>query len=172
MYVPCRICTVEVLTMNLPVPVEPGDRRPVPGTLRPMTPWPVFPDFERLWERMNRLFFDRWPDAFGSDLWTPAVDIEETEDAYLFEVELPGINRDDIHIDASGNELAISGQITERERVGVLRHRTRRTGAFLYRASLPSGVDTDGIKAEFSNGVLAVRVPRTEAAKPRRIPIV
>jgi HSP20 family protein len=125
----------------------------------------MFPEFERLWKRM----FDGWPDM---DLWTPAVDIEETEDAYVFEVELPGVGRDDVQVDATGNELTISGRITERERTGVVRHRTRRTGAFMYRASLPDGVDTDTIEARFSDGILTVRVPRTEAAKPRRIPIV
>src|SRR5882762_12009496 len=60
--------------------------------------------------------------------WTPFVDIEEGDDAYVLEVELPGVQRDDVNIELVGNELMISGELKERERKGIVRRRTRRVG--------------------------------------------
>ncbi len=101
----------------------------------------------------------------------PPVDVEQTDDAWIFEVELPGARREDVQVEISDAELAISGEIKERERAGVVRHRTRRAGAFQYRATLPPGVDADRVEARFGNGVLTVTVPRPEHAKTRRITI-
>jgi HSP20 family protein len=67
--------------------------------------------------------------------------------------------------------LRIHGQIVEKERKGVMRHRTRRTGSFDYRVALPTGVDPDQITARYHDGVLTVTVPRAESSKPRRITI-
>jgi HSP20 family protein len=79
------------------------------------------------------------------------------------------LKRDDITVEATGNELSITGEYKEKERVGLLRRRTRRVGQFEYRASLPSDVDIEHISADLADGVLSVRVPKREAAKPRRI---
>jgi len=97
--------------------------------------------------------------------------VEETEDAWIFEVELPGANRDDVQVEATDTELVISGKIEERERAGVVRRRARRSGAFEYRTTLPAGIDPDQIDARFDNGLLTVDVPRPERAKTRRIKI-
>ncbi len=103
--------------------------------------------------------------------WTPLADVTESDDAWLFEIELPGLKRDDITIEATGNELSITGEYKEKERVGMLRRRTRRVGRFEFRATLPSDVDVEHISADLADGVLSVRVPKREAAKPRRIAI-
>ncbi|HEX6686854.1 MAG TPA: Hsp20/alpha crystallin family protein [Candidatus Limnocylindrales bacterium] len=89
----------------------------------------------------------------------------------IFEFELPGVRRDDINIEVGQQELHIYGQIGERERTGVMRHRTRRTGGFDYRVALPGGVDPDKITARYTDGVLTVTVPRAESSRPRRINI-
>jgi HSP20 family protein len=99
------------------------------------------------------------------------VDVEETDDVWLFEVDLPGVRREDVQIEVSDGELTISGELKERERTGVLRHRTRRTGRCGYQTTLPAGVDPDRVEARFDDGVLTVRVPCPEQAKPRRIKI-
>ena len=70
--------------------------------------------------------------------WTPPVDIEEEDDAYVIEAEVPGAKREDVNIELQGNELAITGEIKERERKGILRRNTRRVGRFDYRVTLPS----------------------------------
>jgi HSP20 family protein len=99
--------------------------------------------------------------------WIPPVDIEEEDDAYVLEVELPGVKRDDVHIELVGNELTISGELKERERTGIVRRRTRRVGRFDYRVMLPSQVNADGIQARMKEGVLTVRVPKVEQSRRR-----
>jgi HSP20 family protein len=103
--------------------------------------------------------------------WAPPVDIEEREDAYIVEAEVPGISREDVNIDLIGNELTISGEIKEKERDGILRRRTRRVGRFQYRVILPEHVDSDGVDAKLGDGVLTIRVPKSERAKRRRIDV-
>ncbi|HCT79688.1 MAG TPA: heat-shock protein Hsp20 [Micromonosporaceae bacterium] len=130
----------------------------------------LFRDVDAIFSRMLRGLdmpgTSRWPQSFA-----PPVDIEETEDAYIFEFDLPGVRRDDITIDVGQQELHISGQIVEKERKGILRHKTRRTGSFDYRVALPSGIDSDRVQATFKDGVLTVTVPRAETSRPRRIKV-
>ena len=69
--------------------------------------------------------------------WIPDVDIEETDDAWILEAELPGARAEDVHVELDDGELTIRGAIAERERTGILRRRTRRVGEFEYTVSLP-----------------------------------
>ncbi|WP_158847848.1 Hsp20/alpha crystallin family protein [Saccharothrix deserti] len=134
--------------------------------------WDPFREFEDLYREMGR-----WMDSVtgrldeGVRAWSPLADVAETDDAYLVEVELPGVKREDINIDLIGSELAITGELKEKERQGLFRSRTRRTGQFSYRVTLPHDVDADKVEANLADGVLSVRVPKSEAAKPRRIAI-
>lgn len=73
--------------------------------------------------------------------WQPAVDVEETDDAFVYEIDVPGVDRDDITVEVRDNDLVISGEYQEKERSGVMHRHTRRTGSFSYRSTLPSGVD-------------------------------
>ncbi|HET9677174.1 MAG TPA: Hsp20/alpha crystallin family protein [Solirubrobacterales bacterium] len=68
-------------------------------------------------------------------------------------------------------ELLITGEIKERERVGVLRHRTRRTGKFEIRVALPNDVDTERVDARLDSGVMLVEIPKPERAKPRKVTV-
>jgi HSP20 family protein len=111
------------------------------------------------------------PLAGAAHGWTPAADVTETDDAYLVEIELPGVGRKDLSVEVAGDQLQVSGEIVEKEKVGWLRRRTRRVGRFSYQTLLPGGIDAEHISADLADGVLAVRVPKTEAAKPRRITI-
>ncbi|PWK86856.1 HSP20 family protein [Lentzea atacamensis] len=131
-----------------------------------------FREFEDLYGQLGR-----WMDSVVSSVgegvraWAPLADVTETGEAYLVEVELPGVKRDDITVDLAGTELSISGEIKEKERQGLFRYRTRRVGQFSYQVTLPQDVDADKIQADLADGVLTVRVPKTEAARPRRIAI-
>jgi len=146
--------------MGEPVPVRKGQ------ALQPWH-WEPFREMENMLGRMIRGYSDpTLPSWAGAYL--PPVDIEETDDAYIFEVELPGVRREDITIEVDAQELHITGQIMEKERKGVVRQSTRRSGGFDYRASLPTGVDPDRAEAHFDNGVLTVRIPR-EGKQRRRI---
>jgi HSP20 family protein len=136
--------------------------------------WEPLRELARLHQRMSQLMTT----ALGADLlsgtaqgWTPLADITETDDAYLIEIEVPGVHRKDLTVEIAGGDLRVSGEIIQKEKLGWLRHRTRHVGQFAYRTSLPADIDTDHISADLADGVLTVRVPKTEAAKPRRIAV-
>ncbi len=119
---------------------------------------------------------ERWP-SFADELISsladvvPLADIEESDDAYLVEIELPGVRRDDVTIEMSGGRLSVTGQRRERRRVGLLRRSTRTTGRFRLQVALPLEVDADAVTAHLDHGMLTVTVPKAAAARRRRIPI-
>jgi HSP20 family protein len=152
----------------------------LPERRRPGAPerWEPFQEFEQVTERMRRMLeetfggFGRWPSLLQETAgWSPPVDIEEQDDAYVLEAELPGVRRENIDIELVGNELAITGELKEKERTGVVRRRTRRTGHFDYRVTLPEQVDAEQIDASLDEGVLTVRVPKSERAQRRKVAI-
>jgi HSP20 family protein len=103
--------------------------------------------------------------------WIPDVDIEETDDAWILEVELPGAQAEDVHVEADEGELTIRGAIAERERKGVLRRRTRRVGEFEFQVALPGLSGDVQPEARLHHGVLEVRVPKPQRAGRREIQI-
>ena len=134
--------------------------------------WDPLRELDQLQLRMTQLIgtvIGSAGDTAGA--WTPLADVTETDDAYLVEIDLPGVDRKDLSVEVAAGELRIGGEIVEKERVGWLRHRTRRVGRFAYRTTLPGDIDADRISADLAGGVLTVRVPKTEAAKPRRITV-
>jgi HSP20 family protein len=134
--------------------------------------WEPLQELEQLHEQMGRLMESVWSPGQGNGgIWMPLADIEETDDAWIIEAELPGVDRDDVNVEMRDSELIISGDIKEKERKGILRRRTRRTGRFEYRVSLPGLSDQENIEANLHDGVLTVRVPKSEQAKPRRIEV-
>ncbi|WP_251016603.1 Hsp20/alpha crystallin family protein [Streptomyces sp. ISL-99] len=84
---------------------------------------------------------------------------------------MPGAKKDDITVELNAGELSVHGEIKEKERTGVLRSRTRRTGQFDYRVPLPQDTDEEHVTAELADGVLTVKVPKAQKTKPRRIEI-
>ena len=124
-------------------------------------------------QRLEQTVGGGWPSQLLSEGagWSPFVDIEEQDDAYMLEAELPGVKRDDVNIEVVGNELSITGEIKEKERKGALRRRTRRTGRFEYHVRLPDQVDASKIDASLDQGVLTVRVPKAERAKRQKVEI-
>ena len=140
---------------------------------QPLQRWEPFRELEQLQEHMDRLMQGVWSPAGGGNggAWMPVTDIEETDDAWVIEAELPGVDRKDVNVEMRDSELIISGEIKEKERKGVLRRQTRKTGEFEYRVTLPGDSDAEHIEANLHDGVLTVRVPKTEQAKPRRIEV-
>jgi HSP20 family protein len=140
--------------------------------------WEPLRELEQATERMRRMLDETfggfgWPSLLTERVaWSPLVDIEETDDAYVVEAELPSVKREDVNIELVGNDLQITSEIKERERTGTLRRRTRRSGRFAYRVTLPTRVDADKIDANLADGVLTVRVPKSERDQRRRIEIM
>jgi len=145
-----------------------------PGS-QPSARWDSFAEFEDLYQRMGQLlggaFGGGWPPPVQG--WAPPADLSETDEAYLAEVELPGVARDDISVELAGQELVISGEFTDTGKEDRALRRGRRSGRFEYRVLLPGQADPDPDKvtAALADGVLTVTVPKAEAGKPRRIQI-
>jgi HSP20 family protein len=138
--------------------------------------WEPFTEFEQVTERMRRMLEQTFG-AFGLPSlgeragWSPLVDIEETDDAYVVEAELPGVDRSAVNVELVAGELTISGEVKEPERTGTVRRRNRRTGRFEYRVNLPGQIDAEKIDARLADGVLTVRIPKSERAPRRKIEI-
>jgi HSP20 family protein len=105
--------------------------------------------------------------------WLPAVDVWETENELVLSFDLPGIPEEKIAVELDDNVLAVTG---ERERSSE--HSSdrfyrfeRRFGSFSRSVTLPAGVTEEDIKADYTNGVLEIRVPKPEEQKPKRIQI-
>jgi HSP20 family protein len=138
-----------------------------------------FREMSSLQDRVNRIFADAYTRREDDDLmtrgsWVPPVDIFETDNHELvIKAELPDVNRDDIHIKVENNTLTISGEKkTEREvKENQYRRVERNYGTFSRSFTLPQTVDANNIGAEYKNGVLTVRLPLREEAKPRQIQV-
>jgi HSP20 family protein len=130
-------------------------------------------DFDDLHRQIGQLMEEVWSGTpFGNGgPWAPVVDVEEAEDAWIVEAELPGVKKKDVNVEMRDSELEISGEIKERERKGILRRRTRRTGRFDYRVTLSGQVDADKIDADLNDGVLTVRIPKSDHDRARRIEV-
>ena len=143
------------------------------GRERAPARWDPFRELEEMQARTQQLLESAWAGdgEGGGPAWVPAVDIEETEDAWILEAELPGVKPDNIDVEVRDNELDLTGEIVERERRGILRRRTRRTGRFEFRATLPGPIDPSSIDARAEDGVVTVRVPKPEETRPRRVEV-
>jgi HSP20 family protein len=119
-------------------------------------------------ELMEGVFGDRFD---SGQMHVPKFDIEETEEAWIVEADLPGVKRKDMDVEVRDGELLVTGEIKERERVGILRHRTRQTGKFEIRVALPGDVDPEQVDASLDDGVLVVEIPKPERVKPRRVEV-
>jgi HSP20 family protein len=134
--------------------------------------WEPLGEFERIRRLLDQTFGGfALPTIAEVASWSPPVDIEERDDAYMIEAELPGVDRKDVNIDLVGNELTITGEIKEKEREGILRRRTRRIGRFEYRVVLPDQVDPENVEAQLKDGVLTVRAPKSQRAQRRRVEV-
>jgi HSP20 family protein len=150
--------------------------------------------FERLFRWAGML--DDYDTARSSQMMMPRLDVEEDDDSYEVSVELPGMKQEDVQIELNQNVLTITGEkrssfddrgerrgeeggkFEKPERVEKSEKRQRRSrwsersyGRFTRSFTLPSDADTDRMEARFSNGVLAISIPKSEAAKPRTIQI-
>jgi HSP20 family protein len=137
-----------------------------------------FREMATLQDRVNRIFADAYArrddDVMARGGWVPPVDIYQTDGHELvLKVELPDLRREDISLNVENNTLTIAGQKKADETVQEHQyHRIERTfGAFSRSFSLPGTADTNNIAADYRNGVLTVRIPQREEAKPKQIEV-
>ena len=136
--------------------------------------WSPWQELETINRQLGRLLDDS---GFGmgteTGQWVPTVDIRETDGALLVQAELPGIDKKDIHVEVRDGVLTISGERRYEKDVKEENvHRVERAyGRFSRSFVLPAHVDADKVDARMKNGVLEVRLPKEESAKPKAITI-
>jgi HSP20 family protein len=134
-------------------------------------------EFEQLQDQMGQIIntFLRDPLLGGTGqqapVWVPAADLEEMDDAYVLEMEVPGVNKEDVNIELRDNEVRIAGEVKDKERKGMLRRQTRRVGQFEYTITLPGDIDAEKVEAGLHDGVLTVRLPKAAASQPRHVEV-
>jgi HSP20 family protein len=147
-------------------------------TIMAIVRWEPFRDLVATQDRFNRLFNDAFSRAFGeSELgtqsWTPAVDIYETEHNLVLKAELPGVEPKDVEARVEDGTLYLKGERKfEKEVKEENFHRVERSyGSFVRSFTLPGSVDAEKVSAEYKDGILTLTMPKKEEAKPKTIKI-
>jgi HSP20 family protein len=143
---------------------------------RKVRPWFRRGPLESIREEMEELFSRTFGE--GADLWTvdritPSLDLSETDSALEVRMDIPGMEAKDIDIQVNANVLTVSGERKEeREEKGKTYHRVeRRVGSFSRSVTLPCPVKEDAVDAQYKNGILFIKLPKTEEAKARKITV-
>ena len=138
--------------------------------------WEPMRELSSLQSEMNRLFntvFDS-PQSNGAlRRWVPAMDLVETQDAFVLRADLPGMSEQDVKIEVEDTVLTVAGERKaehESREEGFYRME-RAFGTFSRSLTLPKGVNPDAVAASFDRGVLEIRIPKPEQPKPRKISI-
>jgi len=139
-----------------------------------LTRWDPFREMMDIRREMDRFLQTTLSNQEGmQQTWAIPLNVSETEDAYELEASLPGVKPEDVEITLTNNTLTISGatQAEEEKEDKTFHMRERRYGSFVRSLTLPSAINPDAVEAHFENGVLRLRVPKAEEAKPKRIQI-
>ncbi len=155
-------------------------------TVRRESPFSLFQEMDRLFNDMQRNFFDDWNWPFGRRrrrpfsliirdeepiFRTPLSNITETEDSFKISAELPGLEKGDIEISIQDGNLEIKGEIKEEkkeEKEGELVRREYHSSSYYRCFSMPENIDKDKIDASLDKGILTVTIPKVEPVQPEK----
>ncbi len=127
--------------------------------------WDPFRDLIRIQHGLERLA------THGPQGWAPAVDLCETQDSFVFAVELPGLARDQVRIDVHENKLTLQGRREARVSCESYLQVERGHGEFCRTFLLPHAVNADGVTADLADGVLTITVKKSPVEEPRRVAV-
>lgn len=141
--------------------------------------WDPMRDVLSMRAQMNRLFNEVFGRTGGEEggwmtgAWTPPVEIYDTDEALMVRVELPGVAKEHVHVELHENTLTLRGERKPDPQVkeGQYYRQERTYGPFQRTFTLPTPVDTAKVQATYRDGLLELRLPKSEAAKPKRITI-
>ena len=142
--------------------------RPTPAIARDL--FSAREEMDRLFDR----FFEGSPlRAEFTPAFAPAVDVEETSDAWLLRADLPGMSEKDVKVSLVGDTVTIRGErrIERSTKEATLHRWERASGTFERSFQLPSPPQGDAVKASYKDGVLEIRVPKAEQARVREIEV-
>lgn len=123
--------------------------------------------FERDWDDMFR------PASLSARSFSPAVDVLNTDGAYVLKAELPGVSAEAVDIQVHDNVLTLRGErkFEDKSETGGYHRVESHYGSFARSFTLPEGIDNDAIEAALENGVLTIRVPKPATRQPRKIAV-
>lgn len=144
-----------------------------------MTRWNPFKELEEIEKRLSTYWSrpagrtESGKEAMTVAEWSPLVDITEDEKEYVIKAELPDVKKEDIKLTVEDSVMSISGERKyEKEEKGKKYHRVERVyGSFLRSFTLPDAADGSKVSADYKDGVLSVRLPKSEKAKPKSIEV-
>jgi HSP20 family protein len=138
--------------------------------------WEPFESLNKMHARINDLFGESFGRSWAkpsSATWYPPVDVLESKDSYLIRAELPGMKKEDFHLEVKDGTLTLTGERKSEKPADGVEYRSveRVSGKFWRSFMLPETVKHDGIQATYKDGILEIQVPKAEEAKPRQIEI-
>ncbi len=142
--------------------------------------WDPFEELREVQRSLDRLFDElvgrrpaRRAQAREAAVWEPAVEVYETDQEVVVRAELPGVDPKDVNVTVQDNTVTIEAEAREEqeERGRTYLRRELRYGRFVRSLALPAEVRSDAAKASYRNGVLEVRVPKSERAKPKQVKV-
>jgi len=142
-----------------------------------VTRWDPRTEVDTLRNHINRLFDESLgqpepEEQPSSRSWTPPVDVKETDEALLFLVDLPGVDKEEIDLSLSNETLVITGVRQRPDEESASYHRTERPfGRYQRSFSLGTAVTPEAITASYCDGVLRLVLPKADSTKPKRITI-
>lgn len=144
-----------------------------------ITRWDPFRELETMSDRLNRLFGrssllnDSERELLSNADWSPAVDVAETPEEFVLKAELPEVRKEDMKISVEGGVLRLSGERKQEKEDKTKRyHRIERFhGTFMRSFGLPDVVDETKVSAEFKDGLLTVRLPKSAPKKPSAVDV-
>ena len=131
-----------------------------------------FYELQRMRQQLEQLFDDSAPQSAGAGVF-PLVNLSEDKENYYVRAELPGVKGDELDIQVTGKNLAISGErkIAAEEEGARYHRREREAGTFSRMIGLPGDINRDNVDAKLEDGILTVVVPKAEIAKPKQITV-
>lgn len=131
------------------------------------------PGYLPLRDAIDQLFEGSFitPQVFSGQAGNTPVDLYVTDEDVVVDMAIPGANPDDINISVTGDTVTVSGEIKRQEPRGQAYLQEIWEGRFQRSFTLPTQVDANGADASFHNGILRLRLPKSEATKPRKIQV-
>ena len=164
--------------------VKKEDQKSREITVRRESPFSLFQEMDRLFNDMQRNFFDDWPFGWRRQrpfsliirenepiFRTPLANIKESEDHFDISTELPGLDKGDIEITIQDGNLEIKGEVKEEkkeEKEGELVRREYRSSSYYRCFTLPDNIDENKIDASLDKGILTVKIPKVEPVEPEK----